>query len=352
MTFTQFMHWFWRSNELKALRARQILRLLLVLGLFVVLFWAIPINDVVHTLRTANLWLFVLGLALSLFKILFSSFEMLPLITHRGIKRNILQVFAINLSVKFYLLSTPTSLVGSGVRWYRLSQPEGKVVEALVALAFYRLFDTFLTLIVGCGFFFISAQKTIQLSAALWVFLVMAIVIAWILIPRLSASLRRFLEPRLGKDLQRPILRLVFDWVAKVLNTTAQYANMPLYGLMVTVFSGMASALVGIGSGILLANAVGIHLNFSEMGWILSVTSLATQLPFTVAEGLGIREVTLIALLSIYDIAAAQALAFSLLVLARNSLAAIIGGFLEAIGAFRLQQPSEPGQYTPKQNGV
>jgi len=77
---------------------------------------------------------------------------------------------------------------------------------------------------------------------------------------------------------------------------------------------------------------------FLEMGWIQAVVSLASQLPFTIGEGLGVREVTLVAVLSLFGINAAHALAFSFLIFIRNILIALMGGILEAIEALRARR--------------
>jgi uncharacterized membrane protein YbhN (UPF0104 family) len=81
--------------------------------------------------------------------------------------------------------------------------------------------------------------------------------------------------------------------------------------------------------------ALGIDLGFLTMGWIQSIVSLTAQLPFAMADGLGVREVTLVAVLSLYDVTAEQALALSFLIFTRSLIIALIGGVLEAVGALK-----------------
>ncbi len=338
MQIRRFVKWFLRSTQPEAQRARLIVRLVIVVALFVVLFWIIPIGKVIQALRAADLRLFAIGVAFGLVTIFLSSVEMLPLTRKQGINRNLLQIFAINLSVKFYLLLMPTMLVGSAVRWYRFAQPEGKVVESFVALAFFRLFETFLTLVMGLGFFLLSMQEAIQVSVGWVVLLIVVIVFVWVLITRFSLPIYRWIRGRAGALPDRPYLHPILDSLEKVLSTASSYADMPASGLFLMIGAGILSALAGITSALFLAEAVGINLGFLEIGWIQAVVSLASQLPFTIGEGLGVREVTLVAVLSLFGINAAHALAFSFLIFIRNILIALLGGILEAIEALRARR--------------
>jgi uncharacterized membrane protein YbhN (UPF0104 family) len=77
-----------------------------------------------------------------------------------------------------------------------------------------------------------------------------------------------------------------------------------------------------------------------DIGWIEAILSLATQLPFAVAGGLGIREVTLVAILSTFDVSAELALAFSFLLLVRGLLLSLVGGAAEAFDVFGVKRYS------------
>ena len=342
MNIKSFLQWFLLSKEPKALRLRQVIRISVVLGLFALLFWVIPIQEVFQVLVITNPWLFALGVVFGLLTIYLSAIQMLPLTRNQGIQRGILQIFSINLAVKFYNLLTPTTLVGSGIRWYRIAQPEGKVVEAFVALAFFRLFETFLTLVMGSGFLLISTQDAIHVSASWTLLLILVIIFTWVLITRFSLPIYAWLKAHTGSLTDHHLLRRFFKSVEKILSTASQYAKMPASGLLLMVTSGIVSALCGIISGMFLAKAIGINLDFLDLGWIQAVVSLAAQLPFTMAEGLGVREVTLVAMLSLFNISAAQALAFSLLIFARSVIIALIGGILEAVQAIRAGRVTRP----------
>ena len=61
----------------------------------------------------------------------------------------------------------------------------------------------------------------------------------------------------------------------------------------------------------------------------MSIILLASYLPISFAGGLGIREVSLVVLLSMFGIEAEIALAFSLLIFTRAIVLSLIGGVIE-----------------------
>lgn len=327
--------WFLKSDQPKAQRARRLVKLAIILGMLIALFWIIPMRSVIQALLNTDPIFFTIGLALNLVKVFLTSLQMKPLLDNQGIDRSISQIYKINLAVKFYLLIMPSSLVASGIRWYRFAQPEGKVAESLVALAFIRLFKTFLTLTLGLGFLLISMQQAFQLRIGWIALLILGIIVIWIVITRYSIPIYNWLREHAGFILDRSFSRSPMRIVEKLLTSASSYADMPGRDLLLSMSAGVLAALVGIASGVYLAQAIGIDLGFMELGWVLSVLSLATQFTLTIMEGLGVREVTLVALLSFFNISAEQALAFSLLIFSRGVIIALIGGIIEAFDALR-----------------
>jgi uncharacterized membrane protein YbhN (UPF0104 family) len=132
------------------------------------------------------------------------------------------------------------------------------------------------------------------------------------------------------------------DWALqkfeKLLEAALAYAHMPATGLLITITSGILSYLTVIASTVMFAKSLGIDISYLEMGWIQAVTSLVSQLPFTMAEGLGVREVTLVALLGTFNISSELALAMSFLVFIQGIFIAILGGVVEAVRIFRDRQ--------------
>jgi uncharacterized membrane protein YbhN (UPF0104 family) len=341
MQLSKLARWFFKSDQPNAHRARRLVGLAITIGLLVALFWIIPVRSVIQALRKTNLVLFLVGVMLALVTVLITSVQMKPLLDNQRIERSILQIYKINLVVKFYLLLTPTSLVASGIRWYRFAQPEGKVAESLVALAFIRVCKTFITLTLGLGFLLISTQRGFQFRIGWIALLVLGITLTGIVITRYTTLIYTRIRQRARFLLDRSFLQSFSRIAEKLLTAASAYADMPMRDLLYSMTAGVLAALVGVASGLYLARAIGMGLGFLELGWALSMMSLATQSTLTIMEGLGVREVTLVTLLSFFNISAEQAMAFSFLIFGRGIIIALIGGLIEVLDALRRRRGTE-----------
>jgi uncharacterized membrane protein YbhN (UPF0104 family) len=342
MRLKNFARWFLKSDQPKAQRARRFSKLAIILLMFIALFWIIPLRSVIQALLHTDPILFIVGVVLGLVTIFLSSAQMKPLLDNQGINRSIMQINKINLAVKFYLLLMPTTLVASGYRWYRFAQPEGKVAESFVALAFIRLFKTFVTIALGLGFLLISTQQTLIFQIGWILILVLGIIIIWVMITQYSLPIYNWFRKKVGFKFDRPLIQRILRIVEKLLTSASSYADMPVPALLFSMSAGILSALVGIASGVFLAWAVGIELSFLELGWVLSIVTLTTQFTLSIMEGLGVREVTLVAILSLFNIRAEQALALSFLIFSRGVIIASIGGLIEAFDTLRARRSAKP----------
>jgi uncharacterized protein (TIRG00374 family) len=329
MQLTQTVRWFFNSATPTARRTRSFVKLVILIGLFVAMFWIVPIEQVSQALLSADPALVAIGMVLGFVSIFLRSAEMEPLIRAQGIQHGALSILKINLAVKFYTQFLPTSLVGSGIRWYRLSQPGGKGAESLAALAFIRLLETFLTMALGLSFWLLSGHRTLQANAIWLALFLLGIVMFWILITRYSQAVYDWFKAHTGSFLYRPTLLPITRRFEKLLKAVSTYARIAFPDLFWAVTAGTASMFIGIASGVVLGFAVGIPLSFLQLGWIQALITLTTQLPFNIAGGLGFREVTLVAILATFGVKPELSLALSFLILLRQLLISLLGGLVE-----------------------
>lgn len=342
MQVKQSIGWFFISKAPEAQIARRVAKLLVLVALFIAIFWMIPIKDVLPAILAVDLLLLAIGMGLGFVSMLFSAIELQPLTRNQGIKHSFGRIVVINLEVKFYTQFMPTTLVGSGIRWYRLAQPGGKVAEALAALAFFRALETFLTLAIGLSFWLMSGQRDFEVNLAWLAAVIILLIVGWVLITRYSLPIYHWFKSRAAGSIEKPWIRPLLRYLEKFLGAVSVYAAMPALDLLLAVSAGVASALTVIFSGTILARSIGIDIGFMDMGWIQAVLLFATQLPFAVAGGLGIREVTLIAILATSGVSADLALALSFLLLIRGFLLGLVGGIVEAIDILRTKHSLRP----------
>ena len=325
----EWARWFLQSPAPAAQRARRVAKAAIIIVLFAVLFWIVPIQDVLAALVNAEPVHLLIGLLLALPVSYLTAVELAILVRKQGIEHGVGKVFIINMAVKFYTLVTPGTIVGSGVRWYRLAQPGDKAAEALAAIAFFRLLETFMSIVFGLAFWLLSGQGTVaSLGWLLALFLVS--LVFWLIATRLSSKITDWFKALAGRAPKHPFWQGMLRRVERFLTALAAYTSLSAWDLFLTFCAGLGSLLVNVWSSVYLARSVGIELNFLQMGGISSLILLASQLPFAVAGGLGIREASLVAILPAYGASVERALAFSFLLFIRGVVLSLFGGVMEA----------------------
>ena len=152
--------WLGKDAEPSKRRVVQGLKFIFILCLFAGLFWIIPLADVLQVIKSANSFLLVIGITLGLPNIYLNSARLGMLTRKQGLAITINRLFIVNLMVKFYLLFLPGTLVGSGIRWAKIS-PSGKSAETLAAIAFNRFIEIFLIIITGIFWFVAGSDQAV-----------------------------------------------------------------------------------------------------------------------------------------------------------------------------------------------
>jgi uncharacterized protein (TIRG00374 family) len=339
-TFYNLSKTFINSKSPRDLRIKRISKIIALIILLGLLFWIVPFRDILEALLTANPLYLVIGMFLGFVVTFMRTYQLGVISWKQGINLNIWQLFALDLVIKFYLLFMPTSLIGGGMRWYKLAQSDGKSTGAFVSVTFNRMFDTFLIIFMGGGFLLLSGQKDFSLIGTGLVVLTIVTIMAWFLIMNWSLRLLDWIQKKRLKTEKIIRSEWVFRNLEKLLIAFLVYADFSRFEMTSIIFVGIARMLIGVVSYQLLALSVGIDLTFADIGWIRSVVLLASLLPFSFAGGLGVREISMVALLSGLGIGADLALAYSFLLFVRGVLIAVFGGIIEAFNVFILDRSS------------
>ncbi|MBN1147696.1 MAG: flippase-like domain-containing protein [Anaerolineales bacterium] len=322
-----FTLWLVKGATPAAQRTRLLLKILFFVILFSLLFWIVPIEKVLRALLEADPKYLLLGLFLGFLVTYLRTIQLAILAWKQGIKLSINKLLAINLSIKFYMLFTPGEFVGSGLRWYKLAQPEGKHVEALATVAINRLIDLYFVIFSGLGFLLLSGHERLGSGWQGLALLVGVTILVWFALTWIS-------EPLLAW-IQRSTFRRWLRWeslahyVERLLLAFAAYTRFSVWELFLVALFSVGRHLVGVASFLYLAKSVGIDLAYMQMGWIRMLILLASLLPIAFADGLGVREVSLLALLSTFGIDGGLSLAFSFLLFVEGIILSLIGGLLE-----------------------
>ena len=341
MNLLQTIQDLWRGKTPAAKRVRRVIKILFLIALFIAFFYIVPVRDVYRALISAQPLYVGLGLILA-FPVMFLGAVQLKLLIRRlGISLGVFQIWGINLSIKFYMLFMPNAFVGSGLRWYRFAQPDGKPAEALAAVGFNRILDTFLVGVIGFGFWFLSGYHTIQKGGIVLILLIFGTAAIWYIFTRVSLPLYEWFKARFIHDVQNKFLQRLINSTERLLLAVSTFADFSLWELLLVIIVGITRNLINVLSTVFLAMSVGIMLSYIDMGWIQSIVSLTALLPFSIGEGLGYREVSLVAILSTFGIGTDLALAFSFIIFIRSIMLGLVGGVVEAIQTMQIKSQTE-----------
>lgn len=105
--------------------------------------------------------------------------------------------------------------------------------------------------------------------------------------------------------------------------------------LLISTLLGIAYQLISITVNVILSHAFGINVSFADWCWIAAILSFAILLPLSIG-GIGIREGTLVGILSLVGVMPEKALALSFSIFCIILIFAIIGGIISNISINKL----------------
>ena len=124
------------------------LKILLSGFLLAYLLSIIPLQGIINSIFSANIFLFLTGLVLVLPVIYLSALETGYLTSIQGIKLSVLEILKVHLATNFYGLFLPGVLSGGAVKWYKFSK-FGKKSAAAAVVVFNRFLEILMIVFIG-----------------------------------------------------------------------------------------------------------------------------------------------------------------------------------------------------------
>lgn len=313
--------------RLKRWQARA-LRWLATAALVACIFWFVPLGEVVQSLRGVRLGYVWAGIAVSVAAHYLQAFQTWLLLSRIGMPIRTSEIFAINMTTRFYGQFLPSELMAGAVKLHRLAGPTKQWGEVVAALTFFRLANMLALVLLGLCFWAIERPS----GAGWWVGIVMFALAAAILVLHVILSSRRT-----SAVLQRLVPSRGFSWlrgkvvdrVRGVIRTMVE--SYRVFGEVFVAIGTLAVArhLIGMVSFGLLALSVDVRLSYLTIGWLRVVMHVIMMLPISLA-GIGVREGSLVVLLQEYAVPPGQAVALGLVLFANTALVTnALGGALE-----------------------
>jgi hypothetical protein len=294
---------------------------------FALILYLFDANSVVATMAGANVASVVIAVGFVLGAQFIAAIRLEQLLVMQHITLPLRKVFCIGLATIFYGLIIPGGTVAAfAVRFAQLTR-DARVEDVAAALVVDRVAATVFLLIIGVVAFAFEMAGTLlagiiaagMLSVAA-VFLFGRRSFSW-----LTGKLNAFASDESIGRLRRIGVRVS----RALLNYSTVSGNQVLMIFLTSVISHLFGCLAYF----TIATGIGLDLSFLAACWVRSGMILSTMIPVSVA-GLGLREITAVALLVPLGIAEAQAVGYSILIfLVTPVIAGLIGGLAELFGA-------------------
>jgi uncharacterized protein (TIRG00374 family) len=293
----------------------------------------VPLQKIVSAIRGASPIYFWMACLLGLPVAYLSVLRLHMLLARQLISISVLDLLKIEFSVKFYSFFSPVSTVGSFMRWYKLSG-EGKSAEVLTAITVNRLFDIFISITFGLFWIFNGVNGRSFVQPGLFLVYLFSMVLAWFVLTHYAPD---FMNRGASKLVDAPN-----RWSKKsgvfIKNLSASLRTYSFFSLRELVFlfgAGIFGELISLLAYVSLASALNLPVSFINLGWMKAIFFLVSLAPFTLAGGMGLREVSVVLVLSAFGVSAELAAAFSILLYARSAVLGILGGAIELISILR-----------------
>lgn len=323
---TTLQQWFGDKADPRNQKIVQIAKTVIIVALLLSLFSIIPIPSVWEVIQASNPYLLIIGIFLGLPSIYARSI-LLGLITQKqGLALSFNRLFRVNMVIKFYLLFLPGGLVGSGLRWAKVSQ-YGKSAETLGAIAYNRVIEFFVVIISGIFLYLVGVDQEIMDFNILILF-VLGLFVGFFIFLYSTRILTRLFEKSTKKSFKHGFVQKVWEYFDRVLNSMKIYSELTIKESLLIFGASFFGYILILASYILIARSIGIDISIFDLGWTHAVVFFAAFTPLSIAGGLGIRDVSLVFMLSLFGVDPEVALAFSLLIFSRGVFLSLIGGMV------------------------
>lgn len=269
--------------------------LLLGIGIYYIDF-----NTIIESLQSISITAFVLATGLNFIGLVFLT-ALLTKRLHQDeyLDFGLMDLVKINLSMRFYTLVLPR-IATLPIQWNKYRQ-KGSSEHSLVILIIERVIQ----LLVFIGFALLSLslldQQHPDLSST-----VTGTATALLALLLLAAIALRFLPEHIGRHHSAPSQP---GYIQRIKATLHAYKGLPKTEVFALFLISSLSYCFLVGSAYLLSLELGITISVLALSTVYSSVFLITLFPFA-AGGIGLRELSFVALLSLYQVP--EDLAFSL----------------------------------------
>jgi uncharacterized protein (TIRG00374 family) len=325
---------FFIDKSPKGIRKRSLFGLTIFLVLVVLAIFLLPWAKTWEILRSSNLQLILLGFALAIPAQILTALSFKVVSESQNAPISFWRLYLINFTLSFYDIVLPSTLVVSGLRWYRYTQQSRKPGESFVTIAYLKVFNIALAIALSLGLLFFTDITSINGHVWELILLLAGIIAIMFFTPFLCKSIVQ----RMDSNNQRPskgkksrFLSFLMKFIRKILEAFADFRKLRISIQIWVIVIGIANQFFQFLAYLYFAQSVGISLSIAQLGTLRAVILLASNLPMNFGVGIGLRELSLAATLSALGVSLEKVVAMTVVVFARTLFFGAIGGLVELI---------------------
>jgi uncharacterized membrane protein YbhN (UPF0104 family) len=325
-----------------------LLRLLITTVLLIWVFRRVELRELWQTVKAARWELLIAVWALTLLYFWLNSVKLQFILKKQSCHARVATIFGASAVVSFYGMIVP-GIFSTAAKWYILRKETGKGSTVFSSMLYNQLSIVVVMMVLGLIALMVSNPTSIVLPdvEAQWVLpVVCGLLLAAIILIFLSV-----LNSRTGGAITKTLLLLVRPFPARIRRkaqeTLEQIAAFQTAGvrfhLAVVCITVIASGGMSVLTYILAAEAAGVDVPTGVLVWLFALVYILGRIPISVAN-LGVREVTLVGVLTIYGVEESAAFLMSIVLFSCLVLMAVIGALYQFCWPATAGQPTRPPQ--------
>jgi glycosyltransferase 2 family protein len=305
--------------DIKCVISNRFVRLAIAALLLVLIFYFVPVTAVLNVLRDASVPLMLVAIAAQFANRWLATVPLQVIARGQGVTLQRSTLYQIVLAVQFYALFLPGALSGGAATWLKFVDHGVSRVAAAAMVVLNRAAGLLVLLPCASVALLIDTRHGIdsRLPMAGLLGTVAILVFLYWSPEKEPESTPRSATTNRGLAIARGVLQRVEG-----------FRGMSRMDRSRVLAGALFTELANAGAMWLFALAIGLAIAPSSALWMRCMLQLMLLLPFTIA-GLGVREVSLMALCALIGIPANAAVAWSLAILGGTVSVALLGGWIE-----------------------
>lgn len=311
------------------------LKLFLLSAIFYWIVKSVNIDEAIKVLLRANLSFFIFAFLLNNLSSIFLTIKWHRLAKPLDLKSNFIELLKLNYISFFYSSFVPGQSSGELIKGLKLVKKEGGVQKVWVPIFIDKITNLLIVFLIG--FIAVVFDETFRKNSTLVFFItLLTILLSLTTIILFSENTDHFIK--YIKDFLINVLKLFkikTDFIKDFSLSYFKEYKKHDFLMFETLIWSLLTKIPHIFTFYFLAKSLNIDLSIIQSAWLFSIISVVTLIPISFS-GLGIREGSMIIMLSQIDVQTTSALSLSLLIFIIGVIVALMGGILELFSGIKL----------------